>query len=139
MALMWWMPSSFKPIAGQASGAVTLRIIATVRDGSLIPRFGRARRDPEMAVLEGLHAVKHALRFGARLEVLATPDLAALTGLAEQLAPDVAGQMAQLAHEVDPDVYAQLAPLAPARAPSPSPSAPPSSRRRCWHEPGPRR
>lgn len=85
-----------------------------MRDGSLIPRFGRARRDPGLAVLEGLHAVKHAMRFGARVEVLATPDLAALVGLAEQLAPDVAGQIAQLAQEVEPGLYAQLAPLPPA-------------------------
>ena len=30
-------------------------------DGSLIPRFRRARRDPSLAVLEGFHALKHAL------------------------------------------------------------------------------
>lgn len=85
-----------------------------MRDGSLIPRFGRARRDPDLAVLEGLHAVKHALRFGASLEVLATPDLGALLELAARLAPDVLGPIRELAREVNPDVYAQLAPLPPA-------------------------
>jgi TrmH family RNA methyltransferase len=84
-----------------------------VRDGSLIPRFGRARRDPQTAVLEGLHAVKHALRFGAEVEVLATPDLAALEALAGRLAPDVAERIVALATEVDRDVYVQLAPLPP--------------------------
>ncbi len=84
-----------------------------MRDGSLIPRFGRARRDPRTAVLEGLHAVKHALRFGAEVEVLATPDLAALRDLAGRLAPDVAERIVALATEVDEDVYAQLAPLPP--------------------------
>ena len=32
---------------------------------STAERFHRARRDPELAVLEGFHALKHALRFGA--------------------------------------------------------------------------
>ena len=32
-----------------------------------IPRFGRARRDPSLAVLEGFHPLKHALRFGANV------------------------------------------------------------------------
>jgi TrmH family RNA methyltransferase len=85
-----------------------------VRDGSLIPRFGRARRDPALAVLEGLHAVKHALRFGGELELLVTPDAAALAALAARLAPDVAAEIVALAREVTPDAFAQLAPLPPA-------------------------
>jgi RNA methyltransferase, TrmH family len=84
-----------------------------VRDGSLIPRFGRARRDPAQAVLEGFHAVKHALRFGAEIEVLVTPDAAALLELAERLAPDVGPRLAAEAREVDAEVYAQLVPLPP--------------------------
>jgi tRNA G18 (ribose-2'-O)-methylase SpoU len=82
-------------------------------DGSLIPRYGRARRDPSLAVLEGLHPLKHALRFGATvLEVLCT-DLANLQRLAVSLAPDVSTQMVSLAREVPPDVFAGLAPLRP--------------------------
>ena len=30
-------------------------------------RFRTARRDPELTVVEGFHALKHALRFGAEL------------------------------------------------------------------------
>lgn len=48
-----------------------------------------ARRDPERVVLEGFHAVKHALRFGAELELLVTPDAARLGELARSLAPDL--------------------------------------------------
>lgn len=48
-----------------------------------------ARRDPRRAVLEGFHAVKHALRFGAELELLVTPDAARLDELARSLAPDL--------------------------------------------------
>jgi RNA methyltransferase, TrmH family len=84
-----------------------------VRDGSLIPRFGRARRDPAKAVLEGFHPVKHALRFGARLEELLTRDATALRLLAEELAPDQAERISALAVEVDEDVFSRLAPLPP--------------------------
>jgi TrmH family RNA methyltransferase len=88
-------------------------IIGAVRDGSLIPRFGRARRDPAMAVLEGLHAVKHALRFGARLDALVTRDAAALERLAGHLAPDLLEQLRD-AQEVEAELFDRLAPLPPA-------------------------
>ena len=42
---------------------------------ALIRRFAAARRDPDLALLEGLHVLKHALRFGAEIEVACTPDL----------------------------------------------------------------
>ena len=84
-----------------------------MRDGSLIPRFGRARRDPDLAVLEGFHAVKHALRFGARIELLVTPDRSALLALAEQLAPDLPPRLQDEAREVDAELFAQLVPLPP--------------------------
>jgi RNA methyltransferase, TrmH family len=83
------------------------------RNGSLIPRYGRARRDPSLAVLEGLHPLKHALRFGASVVDVVCVDLAQLERLASRLAPDVSRQMLSLAHEVPPDVFAQLAPLTP--------------------------
>jgi TrmH family RNA methyltransferase len=84
-----------------------------VQDGSLIPRFGRARRDPTLAVLEGFHPLKHALRFGANVHDVVTGDAAALQRLAAALAPELAARMTELAREIDPDVFKQLAPLAP--------------------------
>jgi len=90
-----------------------LRSSAGVQEGSLIPRFGRARRDPSLAVLEGFHPVKHALRFGARIELLLTPDAPALAGLAAALAPDVAERMMALAQPVSSELFEQLAPLTP--------------------------
>jgi TrmH family RNA methyltransferase len=83
-----------------------------VQDGSLIPRFGRARRDPGLAVLEGLHALKHALRFGADVTDVVTRDAAELERLANALAADVAGDIAERAREVPAEVFSQLAPLA---------------------------
>jgi tRNA G18 (ribose-2'-O)-methylase SpoU len=82
-------------------------------DGSLIPRYGRARRDPSLAVLEGLHPLKHALRFGATVLDVVCADLCALERLSSQLAPDVCARIVSLARAVPPDVFAQLAPLPP--------------------------
>jgi RNA methyltransferase, TrmH family len=84
-----------------------------VQDGSLIPRFGRARRDQTLAVLEGLHALKHALRFGANVLEVVCDDPAELDRLASLLAPDVSARLRELARPVDSAVFAQLAPLAP--------------------------
>jgi TrmH family RNA methyltransferase len=49
----------------------------------------RARRDHALVVLEGFHAVKHALRFGAELLGAWTADTDALEALRARLAPDV--------------------------------------------------
>ncbi len=84
-----------------------------MHEGPLIARFSRARRDPQLAVLEGLHPLKHALRFGADVLEVACRDAARLARLAARLAPDQAERMGELAHEVTPEVFAQLAPLAP--------------------------
>src|SRR5271157_1208941 len=109
---MWWIPSSFISVGPQASEGPACDH-RPVRDGSLIPRFGRARRDPRLAVLEGFHPVKHALRFGAELELLVTRDRAELARLAAQLAPELAGRLDQLAREVPGELFEKLAPLAP--------------------------
>jgi TrmH family RNA methyltransferase len=83
-------------------------------DGALIERFCRARTDPSLVVLEGFHALKHAVRFGAQIEVACTPDRAALGGLARDLAPDLDERLAGLVREVDSLTFARLAPVPPA-------------------------
>ncbi len=65
-------------------------------------------------MLEGLHPLKHALRFGARVLDVACSDLAGLEHLASRLAPDVCARILSLAREIPADVLAQLAPLPPA-------------------------
>jgi len=65
-----------------------------------------SRRDPTRVRLEGVHALKHAVRFGADVEVVVTPDAAALTGLLADLAPDVALPVTPL--EVDAATWAEL-------------------------------
>lgn len=84
-----------------------------MQDGSLIPRFGRARRDPALAVLEGFHPLKHALRFDASLLEVVTVDAPGLRRLAQTLAPDLCERMLALAQQVDRDVFDKLSPLAP--------------------------
>ena len=57
--------------------------------GSLIARYRAAPRDASLAVLEGFHALKHALRFGAEVLDLRTRDPDAVRELARGLAPDI--------------------------------------------------
>src|SRR3979409_338873 len=85
-----------------------------VQDGALIPRYGRARRDRSLAVLEGFHPLKHALRFGANVLEVACSDPAELDRLAELLAPDLGERLRGLAQRVEPELFEHLAPLPPA-------------------------
>jgi TrmH family RNA methyltransferase len=61
--------------------------------------FAAARADRGLVVLEGFHALKHALRFGAEIVAAATEDRAALERLALELAPDVAERMGGLVRD----------------------------------------
>ncbi len=79
---------------------------------TLSQRFGRARADPALVVLEGFHALKHALRFGAEIEIACTPDRAALVRLAQDLAPDLQ-QRLESVQEIPPARFAELAPVPP--------------------------
>jgi TrmH family RNA methyltransferase len=80
---------------------------------ALIRRYRTARRDPGLAILEGFHALKHAMRFGADvLEAVATdPDR--LRELAAELAPDLGNSLAERTASVSPQVVAELVPQAP--------------------------
>jgi TrmH family RNA methyltransferase len=69
-----------------------------------------ARGDPEFAVLEGFHALKHALRFGARIETVLSSDPERLEGMAGELAPDLAGRFRELATVVPDDALRRLGP-----------------------------
>jgi TrmH family RNA methyltransferase len=81
-----------------------------VTGASLAERYRAARKDPEQVVVEGLHALKHALRFGAKILDARTRDAAALGELAGRLAPDVASAMVGLAEPMEAEAFAALAP-----------------------------
>jgi TrmH family RNA methyltransferase len=75
-------------------------------------RFRTARRDPELTVIEGFHALKHALRFGAELVEAVALDPAGLERMAGELAPDMSGIAAQV-ETVDKATLTHLVPLVP--------------------------
>lgn len=81
--------------------------------GTLVQRYRAARRDPGLAVLEGFHALKHALRFGADVIEAVSSDTDELAGLAAELAPDLGGALVAKATPVDAELLAELAPQAP--------------------------
>ncbi|MHA6761505.1 TrmH family RNA methyltransferase [Streptacidiphilus sp. PAMC 29251] len=65
---------------------------------------------PGSVLLDGFHALKHALRFGAAVTVVLTSDRAAVAGLAKDLAPDVADRIDALAVEVPAAALKELVP-----------------------------
>ncbi|SNB69713.1 tRNA G18 (ribose-2'-O)-methylase SpoU [Arboricoccus pini] len=81
---------------------------------SFLLRVHAAYKDPALVVLEGLHALKHAIRFKAEVELALTADASVPEGLAARLAPDILPQLRRHLVEVPADVFARLAPKAPA-------------------------
>ncbi|MDG5801640.1 TrmH family RNA methyltransferase [Streptomyces ossamyceticus] len=61
-------------------------------------------------LLDGFHALKHALRFGAEVPVAVTVDRAAALALADDLAPDVHEPLTALLAEVSEETYRTLVP-----------------------------
>jgi RNA methyltransferase, TrmH family len=80
---------------------------------ALIRRYREARRDRGLAVLEGFHALKHALRFGADVREAVASDPDQLDELAARLAPDLAGALTARTTPVPAAVVAELVPRAP--------------------------
>lgn len=79
----------------------------------VVQRFRAARRDPDLALLEGFHALKHALRFGADVIEAVAPDPDELDRLAADLAPDLIGSVAERTVPVGAELLTQLVPHAP--------------------------
>ena len=79
-----------------------------------INRFRGARADPSLVVLEGLHPLKHALRFGAEIVEAVSVDRERLLELAGRLAPDIIDRLRQCIVPVDLEVFEELAPVPPA-------------------------
>ena len=79
----------------------------------LVDRFRGARSDPSLAVLEGFHPIKHAVRFRAELMEVVCLSVEELARLTTSYAPDIAGAFDGHVMEVPAHVFEQLAPLAP--------------------------
>ncbi|OEU90747.1 rRNA methyltransferase [Streptomyces abyssalis] len=64
----------------------------------------------DCVLLDGFHALKHALRFGARIPLALTEDRAAALELADGLAPDLTRTLDGLLREVPPGALRGLVP-----------------------------
>ncbi|SDK53890.1 TrmH family RNA methyltransferase [Streptomyces indicus] len=72
-------------------------------------RTWRTRADA-CVLLDGFHALKHALRFGAEIPLVLTSDRQGAFDLAAELAPDVTGELAARAVAVPDEVLRTLVP-----------------------------
>ncbi|MEU2288172.1 TrmH family RNA methyltransferase [Streptomyces sp. NPDC013178] len=73
--------------------------------------LARWRRIADASVLlDGFHALKHAVRFGAEVAVAVAVDRKAALALADELAPDVRATLDALLTEVPEATYASLVP-----------------------------
>jgi TrmH family RNA methyltransferase len=65
--------------------------------------------DPSYVMLDGFHAVKHALRFGAEVPVLVAARPDTVLRLAEELAPDLVDTLRDRVVQIDRATFAELA------------------------------
>lgn len=84
-----------------------------MKSTQLIDLFQRARTDTNLAVIEGVQALKHAARFGAKFKHIISSDLELLNQLLAELAPDVQSLILEKAIEVDEQTFAKLSPQPP--------------------------
>jgi TrmH family RNA methyltransferase len=80
---------------------------------SLVRRFHEARRRKDLVVLQGFHALKHALRFGADVEVVAYADPQELQGLVRGFAPELQVEVEHLAVPIPLEAFKRLGPYVP--------------------------
>ena len=73
-----------------------------------VDSFKRARETESLVILEGFHALKHAIRFGATIELAVTADYQMMLALARDLAPDVLNKMKSLVMPVDAELFRVL-------------------------------
>jgi TrmH family RNA methyltransferase len=90
-----------------STDALSLETPAVVR------RFHEARRNENLVVLQGFHALKHALRFGASVELVACADPSGLERLGRDLAPDLVERMRALSVVLPAEAFKRLGPYVP--------------------------
>jgi TrmH family RNA methyltransferase len=79
----------------------------------IVRRFHEARRHDDLVVLQGFHALKHALRFGASVELVACGDLSQLARLAQGYASDLVERIEALAVVLPSEAFKRLGPYMP--------------------------
>ncbi len=76
-------------------------------------RFHNARNDPTLVVIEGFHPLKHAIRFGAELLEVVSPNPNELAALQAEYAPDIGSKIQDQVAAVTHDVFERLGPVRP--------------------------
>ncbi len=71
-------------------------------------RFRDARRDRQLAVLEGFHPMKHALRCQAQILDVVTDDMEKVLALSRSLAPDLTGTIERSTTVVSQELFHRL-------------------------------
>jgi TrmH family RNA methyltransferase len=92
------------------SDADSVRAAAERRPAPLDPVRAWRRLADSSVLLDGFHALKHAVRFGADIPVAVTADRAAVLALADELAPDVRAALDVLLAEVPEETLRSLIP-----------------------------
>lgn len=75
---------------------------------SVVDRWSALSADRSYVLLDGFHAVKHALRFGAAIPLAVTDRRDEVLRLAGELAPDIVEAMATRLHELAEDRFLQV-------------------------------
>jgi len=88
-------------------------IMGVMAEKTLHDRFYNARNDSSLVVIEGFHPLKHAIRFGAELLEVVSPNLDELTALQSEYAPDITSKFKNLVTAIPEDVFKKLAPVRP--------------------------
>lgn len=78
--------------------------------GHLTHIFQTARGSNTTATIEGVQALKHAVRFGAEIEYIVTCDISELKNLLDELAPDISSVVSPKVTEVDAGTFAKISP-----------------------------
>lgn len=84
-----------------------------MKDSQLVDLFQRSRREDNVAVVEGVQALKHTARFKAELETIATCDIKLLKEYLAELAPDISQMILENTQVVDEAVFKKLSPQPP--------------------------
>ena len=71
-------------------------------------KFNEARSDRQLALLEGFHPLKHALRFHADILDVVTDDIEELLALSRRLAPDLMGAIERSTTIVSKELFQRL-------------------------------
>ena len=77
-------------------------------DVGLAEKFNDARKNRQMAVLEGFHPLKHGLRWHADILDVVTDDMEELLALSRRLAPDLTGAIEKSTTVVSQDLFRRL-------------------------------